>query len=308
MEHEEWICVPLDVEKRQERAAAQKARRGRQTAPFDVAPTLTEAAHQMVRSWVLYKDERCIILNKPSGIPTQGGSKVQQSVVDLLPGLQFDKYEPPRLTHRLDRDASGILILGRTRATTSELMRHFSDNAHKKSAARLHKPNKVYWAVVGGSPEFQRGKVELPLGKVADRSGREKIRVTEGSGVHAATNYAMKHKGTVDGAPVAWLSLYPVTGRKHQLRVHCATGLGCPIIGDGKYALPQLLPDGSHQRLHLHHRKVVLPWKTPGKKELTTVTAPLPPHMLETWRACGWNPDAEEATVNGDSAEPVMRL
>ncbi len=235
------------------------------------APTRREivqnkAAERKTLEMVLWRNEEAIILNKPAGLAVQGGSGVRDSVDARLDALAGEG-ERPKLVHRLDKDTSGVLVLGRTSASAAKLAKAFAG----KSA------EKYYWALVVGIPEPREGEIDAPLLKVS-RGGEEMMEVHE-EGKRAITHYRVIEK---IGKGLAWVELMPVSGRTHQLRVHMAT-FGHPICGDGKYggnaAFPTELPELS--RLHLHARRIVIP---PMGIDMS---APLPPHMRESWEALG---------------------
>jgi 23S rRNA pseudouridine955/2504/2580 synthase len=180
------------------------------------------------------------------------------------------------LVHRLDRDTSGVLLLARSARAAAELA-----NAFKSKTAR-----KVYWAAVVGLPKPREGVIDLALEKMGSPRG-EMVAVDE-DGLSAVTNYRTADHA---GARVAWLVLEPLTGRTHQLRVHCAA-IGTPILGDAKYGGRDAFPaEGIVDKLHLHARSIRLP--RPGSRWLE-VSAPLPPHMRDTWRFLGFDPNTEE--------------
>lgn len=218
-----------------------------------------------LRSWVLHQDDDVIVLNKPPGLPVQGGTKAVRHLDGLLDGLRFKSPHRPRLVHRLDKDTSGVLVLARSPAVAASLTAAFRGRA-------VHK---IYWALVAGLARPRQGRIDRPLAKVGGR-GVEKMAVSE-SGDRAVTYYT-----TLDTAPprASWLALMPVTGRTHQLRAHCAD-VGVPIVGDGKYGGAEAFLEGAVSRkLHLHAREIHLPH--PNGTTLR-VRAPLPAHMLATW-------------------------
>lgn len=225
-----------------------------------------------IRSWVLYEDAQVIVLNKPPGIPTQGGSGVARHIDGLLDGLRRSGDEPrPKLVHRLDKDTSGVLCVARTASAAAALSR----------AMRGREAEKLYWALVVGAPEPRGGTIAMPLAKRAGKSG-ERVEADE-EGRRAKTRYA-----TIDtaGKKATWLALEPLTGRTHQLRVHCAE-IGHPIVGDGKYGGRDAFLGGQvSKKLHLHARRLRLPH--PGGGEID-VSAPLPAHMRASWELFGWN-------------------
>ncbi|HUK00255.1 MAG TPA: RluA family pseudouridine synthase, partial [Stellaceae bacterium] len=196
----------------------------------------------------------------------------------MLDALRFGAKERPRLGHRLDRDRSGVLVLARSAAAAAALARAFRDKTTQK----------IYWAIVVGLPKPRRGRIDQALAKLPGPAG-ERVAPDEDEGKRAVTYYrTVSHAGD----KLAWLALQPVTGRTHQLRAHCVA-LGTPILGDGKYGGAAAHPAGvpNARKLHLHARALSLPH--PGGGRLA-VTAPLPPHMKETWAFFGFD-EAEEA-------------
>jgi len=234
------------------------------------APTARDAAN--IQGWVLYEDDEVILIDKPPGIPTQGGSRVTRHIDGMLDALKRHPGDPrPRLVHRLDKDTSGVLCLARTPAAAAALAK-----ALRGGAVRKH-----YWALVTGAPEPNAGVIKAPLAKRGGPGG-ERVEVNE-QGRPAKTRYAV-----IDAAAktAAWLALEPLTGRTHQLRVHCAA-IGHPIVGDGKYGGRAAFLGGQISRkLHLHARRLCLPHPKGGEID---VTAPLPAHMRESWSTFGWN-------------------
>ncbi|XP_075474476.1 RNA pseudouridine synthase 4, mitochondrial [Primulina tabacum] len=203
-----------------------------------------EEDSKFVRGLELYKDRAIIVINKPPGMPVQGGLGISRSL-DVLASkyLRYDYEESPRLVHRLDRDCSGILVMGRTKLSASVLHSIFREKtvgALNSTFNRERTLQKRYCALVIGSPRRQEGLISTPLGKVVVDNGRsERITVIDNthtlSAQHAVTEYQVV---TSSSSGYTWLELYPHTGRKHQLRVHCAEVLGTPIVGDYKYGWP----------------------------------------------------------------------
>lgn len=229
---------------------------------------------RMIRDAVIYRDASVIVLNKPAGLPTQGGTGVTRHVDGMLDALRFDLDERPRLVHRLDKDTSGVLLLGRTPKAAAALAKAFrSRDAHK-----------TYWALVVGHPKLAEGIVKAPLSK-QEGAGGEKMEVDD-DGQHAVTDYRV-----IDHAnrKVSWLQMEPRTGRTHQLRVHAAY-MGTPILGDGKYggAEAHLQGQGVSRKLHLHARAIALPHPDGGTLR---VIAPLPRHIKESFDFFGFAED-----------------
>jgi len=254
--------------------------------------SISDADEKLIQSCVLYRDDHIIALNKPPGLPSQGGSKQTRHVDGLAEALRFGYDEKPRLVHRLDKDTSGVLLLARTQRVAGALTAAFRDRETRK----------IYWAIVAGVPHPRMGTVRYGLVKAPGRGGAgeaEKMlcihpgRVEETPGAkRATTDYAVL---TTLAQRAAWVALVPVTGRTHQLRAHMAE-LGHPIVGDGKYggSGQENLGDGwgaqlggeISKKLHLHARS--LSFTHPVTKKRLTLTAPLPAHMARTWEFLGW--------------------
>lgn len=263
-------------------------------APEPAAPRLRESDAEMIQAAVLWRDEHIIAINKPPGLPSQGGSGQGERHVDgLTPALMFGYKEKPKLVHRLDKDTSGVLLLARTDRVARRLSEAF----------RARTTRKIYWAAVAGVPSPQMGTVRFGLVKAPGhgRGGEgekmicvhpAKVDQTEGA-KRATTDYAVLDSL---GTRVSWAALVPVTGRTHQLRAHMAE-LGHPIIGDGKYggSGQENLGDGwgaqlggeISRKLHLHARSISFDHPITGKR--ITLTAPLPEHMARTWKTLGWS-------------------
>lgn len=226
-----------------------------------------------IRKWVLYRDENIIVINKPSGLAVQGGSKIHQSVDSLLDGLTFDAHERPKLTHRLDRDTSGVLVLARSSKAAASLARAFAGKAM----------DKTYLALVAGVPMPPVGDISLPLSKAEKFDNYEQVGVDEAEGKYALTEYRVLD---TLARKYALMELKPLTGRMHQLRVHMEA-VGCPIIGDPKYGdgAAKARELGVENILHLHARRIVIPGM--GKQKAIEVTAPLPGHMQRSFKALG---------------------
>jgi len=239
------------------------------------APAPSEREAAALRALVIHKDADVIAINKPPGLAVQGGTKTMRHLDAMLDALRFEASERPRLVHRLDKDTSGVLLLARNRAAAAKLA-----DALRGRAAR-----KIYWAAVVGVPKLKRGRIDLPLAKLGRPMG-ERVRADAEEGKRAVTYYAVVESL---GKKVAWLALMPVTGRTHQLRVHCVA-LGTPILGDGKYggAKAFLSGEGISDKLHLHAREIAIPHPRGGTLK---VTAPLPAHMAATWVMFGFDPE-----------------
>jgi 23S rRNA pseudouridine955/2504/2580 synthase len=235
-----------------------------------------------IERMVLHRDAQLIVLNKPSGLPTQGGPGISRHLDGMLRALATTAQDRPRLVHRLDRDTSGVLVVARSPGVAARLA----------AAFRTRAVEKTYWAVVCGRPVPVEGRLDLPLTRrdpsQAGARG-ERIAIAERDdpeAAHAITDYR-----TLDHAArkLAWLELRPLTGRTHQLRVHCAE-LGAPILGDATYGEwrengNSALVEGLSDKLHLHARRLTLPHPAGGT---LTVEAELPPHMADTFRTLGF--------------------
>jgi len=223
-----------------------------------------------LRSRVLFEDEGMIALDKPSGLAVQGGTKQGYHIDNLSHGLVTGAGPRPRLVHRLDKDTSGVLLLAKSLTAARELT----------DAFRTNRVEKTYWAIVDGVPRNQSGQIDNLLGKT-HVGGGERVVVGEKVGRRARTKYEILDR-TLDKA--ALLGLYPLTGRTHQLRVHCVN-LGTPILGDRKYNPSAKYTDMEWARqLQLHARKLVL-HRDKGKE--VRIEAPLPNHMKTCLKAFG---------------------
>ncbi|MFO1038238.1 MAG: RNA pseudouridine synthase [Geminicoccaceae bacterium] len=224
-------------------------------------PVLTGAD---ILARLLYRDAMMLIVDKPPGLPVHPGTGGGPNLEDSLDWLRFGLPQRPHLAHRLDRDTSGCLVLGRHAKALRRLGALFSSGQVKKT----------YWAVVRGAPAQPEGRIDLPLMKRNDKRGW--FMKTDPAGQQAITDY--RTLGAADG--ITWLELTPHTGRTHQLRVHLAE-TGCPILGEPIYAEePKDLP------LHLHARAVTVPLY-PGRDPVA-VTAEPPEHLRAALRSCGW--------------------
>ncbi len=192
----------------------------------------------------------------------------------MLDALRDDKGQRPRLVHRLDKETAGCLLIAKTRFAATALARSF----------RSREARKVYWALVAGVPKPRQGRISTFLAKEeVEQDSRMRIAAHGEEGAsHAVTYYAVVETA---GRSLAWLSLKPVTGRTHQLRAHCVH-IGHPIVGDPKYFEKQNweLPGGIQNRLHLLARRIAVPHPRGGRID---VTAPLPPHMTQSWNLLG---------------------
>jgi 23S rRNA pseudouridine955/2504/2580 synthase len=238
-------------------------------------PDVREPDARFVRSLVIHRDADVIAINKPPGLAVQGGTGTTRHLDGMLDALRFDADERPRLVHRLDRDTSGVMLLARNARVAAKL-----GEAFRHKSAR-----KIYWGLVVGVPKPAQGRIDMALAKEG-APGAERMAASD-DGKRSITLYSVVERM---GDRAAWLALLPLTGRTHQLRVHCADVLGTPIVGDVKYGGDAaILPgQGASAQMHLHARKLELPHPGGGK---LSVTADLPEHMRETWRFFGFDPD-----------------
>jgi tRNA pseudouridine32 synthase / 23S rRNA pseudouridine746 synthase len=221
---------------------------------------------------LLYRDGLMLVIDKPAGVPVHRGPKGGASLEDDFDALRFGLPRKPALAHRLDRETSGCLILGRHRKALEWLGALF----------KRGKIGKVYWAIVARGPAAEEGLIDLPLGRL-DRTRGWWMKV-DAAGAPAQTRWRVRGRGRLRGEEIAWLALSPLTGRTHQLRVHCATA-GWPILGDPIYGGS---PRIGGPPLHLHARRVEVPLER-GRPAIV-VEAPAPAHMLEALAACGFRP------------------
>jgi len=264
---------------------------------------------------VLHRDGLMLIVDKPPGLSVHRGPKGGPSLEDYFDALRYGLPRPPALAHRLDKDTSGCLVLGRHRKAL----------AHLGLLFKHRKVGKTYWAVVEGGPDAQEGTIDIALGRLDDKIGwwmkpdpKGLPSVTNwkvmgrsfpspdlsspspvygggrggGSATHGASGFPHPNPPPQAGegaqAPLTWLALEPITGRTHQLRVHCAA-MGWPIVGDDIYGGA---PRFSGPVLHLHAREVVVPISK--NRPPIRVVAPVPPHMRERLALCGWNGEEGE--------------
>jgi len=252
-----------------------------------------------IQARVLHRDGLMLVIDKPAGIPVHRGPKGGANLEASFDALRFGLPRPPVLAHRLDRDTSGCLVLGRHRKATASLGLLFKHG----------KIGKTYWAVVEGGPEANEGEIDIPLGRLnAERGWWQKPdpkglpskttwkvlgrfdpppqpSTTRGEGADRARddNAAFLAPAKPDRSTrLTWLALEPITGRTHQLRVHCAAS-GWPIVGDNIYGNG---PRFGEPSLHLHAREIVIPLSK--NKPPVRVVAPVPPHLEERLKACGW--------------------
>ena len=261
------------------------------------SPVLSEQEWERFRNMVLFEDAHLLVLNKPSGLPVQGGSRTHRHVDRYLAALAAREgaRHRYRLVHRLDRDTSGVLVVAKSRHIAAALGKLFASRTVRK----------IYWAVVHGCPQPRQGLIDNELVKVRMADG-ERMAAADalpagariiGQPQPAKSRYNVlgcakdDHTGH---ALAAWVSLKPTTGRTHQLRVHMAH-LGHPIIGDTRYGglvHMERLPEGMESRLHLHARRISFPHPESG--EVIDISAPLPEHMKRSFTLLGFDSRDDE--------------
>ncbi|HEU4704508.1 MAG TPA: RluA family pseudouridine synthase, partial [Sphingomicrobium sp.] len=249
-----------------------------EAAPARARParrSLSDEEMEFAQSLVIHRDEQAIVINKPPGLATQGGTKTEAHVDGLLDALAFEREDRPKLVHRLDKDTSGALLVARTARAAGHFAKAFSGRTARK----------VYWALVVGVPSLEEGLIDLPLAKQPGTGG-EKMHVDQESGLAARTRWRLVDRA---GNRAAWIELQPLTGRTHQLRAHMAA-IGHPIVGDAKYGGAEaFLTGGISRKLHLHARRIRI--DSPGGGAID-VTAELPPHFAESLATLGFEPMA----------------
>ena len=246
-------------------------------------PDLTDEQIALAESLVIHRDAHALVINKPPGLATQGGTKTHEHVDGLLDALMFERDDRPRLVHRLDKDTSGALLLARSARSAAHFAKAFSSRTARK----------VYWALVVGVPNINDGVIDLPLAKQPGTGG-EKMHVDEEQGAPARTRYKVIERA---GNRAAWVMLQPHTGRTHQLRVHMAA-IGFPIVGDGKYGGKDAFLTGAVSRkMHLHARRLRIdhPDGTP-----LDVSADLPAHFSETLASLGFDLELGDLPLDED--------
>ena len=219
---------------------------------------------EFIRSLVIYKDKNIIVLNKPSGIAVQGGTKIEKHIDAMLEGLMYESNEAPKLVHRIDKDTSGLLVLARDRKNAEILTKAFKE----------HNLQKTYMALVRGCPKKNRGQINAPLEKIGEKS------VVTDAGKKAITNYEVKD---CLGEKFALIELEPLTGRTHQIRAHLDY-IGTPIVGDNRYfgdkreRFTNIL-----DKLYLHAYKIDLSYIYKNLK----LKADFPAHFTEALKVLG---------------------
>jgi len=262
---------------------------------------LSEADEAHLKEWTLQETDEFLVLNKPSGMAVHCGTGIKISLDSLL-AKRSKEY---RIVHRLDRHTSGVLLVGKTRAGTEALQTLFKESSASAldSVATTEKPlKKTYLALVAGTPSARSGRVNSVIYKakrsIGPGSALEPQMTTERSkradlldeGQVSVTEYKMisSHMTTIGGVRVklSLIEFVPLTGRTHQIRVHAAEQLGCPIVGDFRYGLTTIynlnqIPGIGHG-LHLHCKSIEFPFGGEGAMKTHRFEAPLPKHFIKT--------------------------
>ena len=256
------------------------------TRPVPQRRTLSEDEIAFVNDMVIHRDPAAIVINKPPGLATQGGTRTKVHLDGLLDGLVEPGEPRPKLVHRLDKDTSGVLLLARTPRAAAFFSKAFSGRTARK----------IYWALVMGVPSPEEGLIDLPIAKQPGTGG-EKMHPDPENGLPAKTRYRLLERA---GNRATWVELQPHTGRTHQLRVHMAA-IGHPIVGDGKYAGQEAFLTGSISRkLHLHARRLRIDHPDGGQVD---VTAELPSHFADSLGGLGF--DAAGAELPHEAPTPT---
>ena len=240
---------------------------------------------EVLETAILHEDAQVLVLNKPAGLAVQGGSGVTRHVDAMLESFTDRHGRKPKLVHRLDRDTAGVLVVARTRTAAAFL-------AH---AFKARETRKIYWALVAGVPRPAQGRISTFLAKEEGPAG-DRMRVArhgERGADHAVSNYALADQA---GQKVSCIVMQPITGRTHQLRAHAAH-IGHPIVGDPKYFNVENweLPGGIQNRLHLLARRIAIPHPDGG---ILDISAPLPPHMQQSWAVLGFDERSGEEAAS----------
>jgi tRNA pseudouridine32 synthase/23S rRNA pseudouridine746 synthase len=233
---------------------------------------------------LLYRDGLMLVIDKPAGIAVHRGPKGGENLEDYFDVLRFGLPRNPSLAHRLDRDTSGCLVLGRHRKALERLGQCFKQG----------KVAKTYWAIVEDGPADGSGLIDIALGRLDSTRGW--WMKADPLGAASQTRWRVLGRGEHAGKPITWLAMEPLTGRTHQLRVH-SSSMGWPIVGDPIYGSGS---PASGPALQLHAREVIVPIQK--NKEPVRVTAPAPEHMLDRLRACGFA--GEDAPAKQALTEP----
>jgi 23S rRNA pseudouridine955/2504/2580 synthase len=231
-----------------------------------------------IKKLIIFEDDDVLVLNKPPGLAVQGGTGIKSSVDKMLEALAHPKHGKPKLVHRLDRDTSGVLLVAKTAFAATRMSESF----------RHRDTRKIYWAVTLGVPKPEKGRIDKALVKRGEKM--EIAGKKDEDSKKAITVYQNVERALFQAAFVA---MWPITGRTHQLRVHMAS-IGTPLLGDPIYGEPT--PEGFPttelgKGLHLHARRLILPHPRKGTID---VTAPLGAEMKKTWKWFGFDQNSAD--------------
>ncbi|XP_071625278.1 pseudouridylate synthase RPUSD4, mitochondrial [Heliangelus exortis] len=271
------LQVPKDPAQRRVQEFAKLSKQLQQVHPNVLAKVLKQET--------IYQNEEIVVINKPYGVPVHGGPRIKNCISDVLPVLakmlENMRAEPLHLCHRLDKETTGLMVLARNKEVADKIRLLF----------KTRQVEKFYWAISLGDPEPSEGTVEIPMVEKEVQSHQPHYKMTlapnyrlspeEGKVLRTRRNQhaetaVTRYRLLARSAACSLLELQPITGVKHQLRVHLAYGLGCPILGDHKYShwsklAPQKLPEitlkrlkleqskARHLPLHLHAHRLSLP-------------------------------------------------
>lgn len=233
-----------------------------------------------IKKLILYEDDDVLVLNKPAGLAVQGGTGLRSSVDHMLAALSSEKHGKPKLVHRLDRDTSGVLLVAKNVFSASRLTESF----------RHRDTQKIYWGVTLGVPKPEKGRIETALvkrGELMHVAHKKDEDFKEAK--NAITVYQNMERAMFE---MAFVAMWPITGRTHQLRVHMAH-IGTPLLGDKLYGkpMPETMPaDEIGQGLHLHARRLIIPHPRRG---IIDASAPLDVEMRKTWKYFSFDPKAD---------------
>jgi tRNA pseudouridine32 synthase / 23S rRNA pseudouridine746 synthase len=220
--------------------------------PILATPEPDPAMIALLQSSVLFQDDHVMVINKPADLAVHPGPRTPESLELYLEDLAFERKAPPQPAHRLDRDTSGCLVMGRTRGALKLLNEQFANS----------NVTKTYWAVVVGAPKEDSGEIDALLEKTSSPTGGWRMEVSQ-EGKPALTRWKVLHRADA----LTWLELSPQTGRTHQIRIHCAH-IGLPLLGDPIYGTAV-----AGGRTMLHARALDIP-RVDGS--VLHVEAPLP--------------------------------
>ena len=252
-------------------------------APAQQAPPVSDEERRMLAERIIYQDDDVIAFDKPAGLAVQGGSKTRRHLDGLLSAFASDDGERPKLVHRLDKETSGVVVVARSARSATRL----------SAAFQRRDAHKLYWALVRGVPRPAEGTIDRAIAKTPGPGG-ERMRARD-DGLRAVSRYRVIDRA---GRRVAWLGLAPLTGRTHQLRIHCAL-LGTPILGESKYGEAAANDDPAiARRLHLHAKALDLPHPSRGGR--LRLVAPLPAELEASWSFYGFEPNDPAGAIDDD--------